>query len=106
MIIDLELLAVVWTITKCDIFLAGLPHFSVVTDNHPLIPILNNHSLDKIQNPWLQLLKTEIMGYTFTPSWLKGTLNNAAEAEEALAKSEIDEMTATKAAADQSCHKY
>ena len=41
-----ELLAVSWVITKCKLFLAGLPHFTVVTDHHPLIPILNSHRLD------------------------------------------------------------
>ena len=79
-IIELELLAVAWAITKCDVFLAGLPHFTVVTDHHPLIPILNNHRLDEIQNPRLQRLKTKIMGYTFTATWLKGTLNNTPDA--------------------------
>lgn len=45
------------------------------------------------------------MGYTFTATWLKGTLNNAPDAlsrnptadplpEEALAESEIDKITA------------
>ena len=46
------------------------------------------------------------MGYTFTATWLKGTLNNAPDAlshnptapEEALAESEIDEITAMSAA--------
>ena len=36
-IIELELLAVAWAITRCNIFLAGLPHFTVVTDHHPFI---------------------------------------------------------------------
>jgi hypothetical protein len=36
-VIELELLAVSWAITKYKIFLAILPHFSVVTDHHPLI---------------------------------------------------------------------
>ena len=52
----------------------------VVTDHHPLIPILNNHRLDKIENPRLQRLKTRIMGYNFTAEWVKGTLNNAPDA--------------------------
>lgn len=108
-IIELELQAVAWAITKCNIFLAGPPHFTVVTDHHPLIPILNNHRLDEIQNPRLQRLKTKIMGYTFTATWMKGTLNNAPDAlshnptadpqpEEALVESEIDQLTATSAA--------
>ena len=50
-IIELELLAVAWAILKCKLFLAGLPHFTVVTDHHPLVPILNSHCLNEIENP-------------------------------------------------------
>ena len=55
-IIELELLAISWTIIKCKMFLADLPHFRVITDHHPLIPILNSHRLDEIENPRLQRL--------------------------------------------------
>ena len=65
-IIELELLAVSWAIIKCNLFLAGLPHFTLITDHHPLIPILNSHRPDEIENPRLQRLKTKIMGYNFT----------------------------------------
>lgn len=65
--------------------------------------------MDEIQNPRLQRLKTKIMGYTFTATWLKGTLNNVPDAlsrnptadpqpEEALAESEIGKITAMSAA--------
>ena len=79
-VIELELLAVAWAITKSKLFLAGLPHFTVITDHHPLIPILNNHRLDEIENPRLQRLKTKVMAYNFTAEWVKGTLNNAPDA--------------------------
>ena len=79
-IIELELLAISWAILKCNLFLAGLPHFTVVTDHHPLIPILNSHRLDEIENPRLQRLRTRIMAYNFTAQWVKGTLNGAPDA--------------------------
>lgn len=79
-IIELELLAVSWAIKKCHLFGAGLPHFTVHTDHHPVIPILNNHRLDEIENRRLQRLKTKIMGYNFTAEWLKGIINNAPNA--------------------------
>ena len=79
-IIELELLAVTWAIHKCDLFLAGLPHFTVVTDHHPLISILNNHRLDEIVNPRLQRLKTRVLAYNFTAEWIKGALNNVPDA--------------------------
>ena len=79
-IIELEMLAVCWAILKCHIFLAGLQHFQVVTDHNPLIPILNNHRLDEIENPRLQRLRTRIVGYNFTAEWLKGSNNSAPDA--------------------------
>ena len=79
-IIELELLAVTWAILKSNIFLAGLPHFTILTDHHPLVPILSNHHLDEIENPRLQRLKMKIMGYTFTAEWIKGTFNSIPDA--------------------------
>jgi len=78
--IELELLAVVWAITKCRVFLANFQHFLVVTDHNPLIPILNNRRLDEIANPRLQRLKSRLMGYSFTAKWIKGKGNNAQDA--------------------------
>ena len=79
-IIELEMLAVCWAILKCHTFLAGLQHFQVITDHNPLIPILNNHRLDEIENPRLQRLRIRIMGYNFTAEWLKGSNNSAPDA--------------------------
>ena len=79
-IIELELLAISWAIIKCNVFLAGLPHFAVVTDHHPLVPILNSHRLDEIENPRLQRLRTRIMGYNFTAEWIKGSVNSMSDA--------------------------
>ena len=79
-VIELECLAVAWAIKKCNIFLAGMEHFTVITDHNPLIPILNTHRLDEIENPRLQRLRTRLMGYNFTTQWLKGSKNEAADA--------------------------
>ena len=79
-VIELELLAVAWAVTKCKLFLAGLPHFTVVTDHHPLVPILNSHRLDEIENPRLQRLRNQIISYNLTAQWIKGTMNNAPDA--------------------------
>ena len=79
-VIELECLAVAWAIKKCHIFLSGLDHFTVVTDHNPLVPILNSHRLDEIENPRLQRLRTQLMAYNFTAQWLKGTRNEAADA--------------------------
>ena len=79
-VVELEMLAVCWAISKCKLFLSGLQHFTVITDHNPLIPILNNHRLDEIENPRLQRLKTRIMAYNFTAQWLKGANNTAPDA--------------------------
>ena len=68
-VIELELLAVTWAVSKCKIFLMGLQHFHIVTDHNPLIPILNSHRLDEIENPRLQRLRTRLMAYNFTAVW-------------------------------------
>jgi hypothetical protein len=108
-IIELELLAVSWAISKCHIFLARLPHITVLDDHHPLVPILNNHRLDEIDNPRLQRLKTKTMGYNFTTKWLKGALNYVPDAlsrnptsdpqsHEMLAERDIDSAISTSSA--------
>ena len=55
-VIELEMLGVAWAARKCRDFLIGLQHFTVVTDHNPLVPILNSHRLDEIENPRLQRL--------------------------------------------------
>ena len=52
----------------------------MVTDHNPLVPILNHHQLDKIENLRLQCLRINLMAYNFTAQWLKGKDNNAADA--------------------------
>ena len=74
------MLAVCWAISKCRMFLTGLQHFIILTDHNPLIPILNNHRPDELENPRLQRLKTRLMAYNFTAQWLKGSKNDAPDA--------------------------
>ena len=78
-VIELEMLAVAWATKKCHTFLAGLPIFLVVIDHNPLVPILNSHRLDEIENPHLQHLRTRLMAYNFTAKWLKGKENAMAD---------------------------
>ena len=49
-VIELEMLAVVWALHKCRLYLCGTK-FEIVTDHRPLVPILNSYSLDQIENP-------------------------------------------------------
>ena len=75
-----EMLGVTWSIRKCHKFLAGLPHFEVVSDHNPLLAVLNNRRLDEIENPRLQRMRTKLMSYHFTARWQKGVLNHAPDA--------------------------
>ena len=81
-IINLELLhvAVTWAVTKCNIFLAGLLHFILLTDHHSLVPILNIYRLNEVQNPRLQWLRLKIVGYNFTAQLTNCMLNNVPDA--------------------------
>lgn len=72
--IELELLAVVWAMSKCRLHLIGLQHFTLMTDHRPLVPILNSYTLDAIENPRLQRLKEKISPYLFTAVWRAGKL--------------------------------
>ena len=70
--IELELLAVVWAMSKCRLYLSGLQNFSLITDHRPLILILNHYSLDAVENPRLQRLKEKISPYLYTAVWCDG----------------------------------
>ena len=54
----------------------GMQHFEVITDHNPLIPILNHHRLDEIENPRLQHLHAKIMAFNFKASWQKSITNH------------------------------
>ena len=83
-------------------FLGGLQHFTVVTDHNPLIPILNSHCLDEVENPQLQRLRTQLMAYNFTVKWYKGCARAAPDAlsrHPVLAPTEEDSMAEVEEAA-------
>ena len=93
---------------ESKIFLAGMPHFTVLTDHHPLIHVLNNDCLDEIENPRLQRLKKKIMGYNFTAEWIKGDLNNASDtlSRNSVSKSYPQELLAGEAQHHQQRYKH
>ena len=79
--IELELLAVAWSVTKCKVFLLGLQNFTIIRDHSHLIPILNSPTrLDEIENPRLQCLRTRLMAFNYTAMWRKGSVNNTPDA--------------------------
>ena len=70
----LEMLAVIWAANKCKTFLIGIiTDFQVITYHNPLVPMLNNHHLDEIDNP--TTLKTKLMAFNLTAKSSKGATN-------------------------------
>lgn len=53
----------------------GLPHFDLVIDHKPLVPLLNSKLLYEIDNPRLQMMMEKLTSFTFTASWQKGSLH-------------------------------
>lgn len=54
--VELELNAVEWAMSKCRLYLLGLPKFILVVDHQPLVTILDKYTLDAVENPRLQRL--------------------------------------------------
>ena len=61
-------------------FVQGLPHFTLLTDHQPLIPILNSMGIADVENPRLQRLMMKMLPYSFTAEWVKGKDHLAADA--------------------------
>ena len=73
-VIELAMLAVVWALHKCRLFLSGT-EFEIMTDHHLLVSILNSYSFDQIENPRLLRLRLRVQAFQFYVSWRKGTEN-------------------------------
>jgi hypothetical protein len=78
--IELECLAASWGMKQSRQFLEGLPNFELVTDHRPLVPILNDYALDKLDNPRLLRLRLQMARYNFTARWIPGNRNVEADA--------------------------
>jgi hypothetical protein len=78
-VVELELLAIHWAIDKCRLYLAGA-EFLVVTDNQPLLGILNRKNLDAVNITRIQRLLAKLLGYTFKVKWVPGKNHVIADA--------------------------
>ena len=58
--VELEMLAALWAMNKCRVFLLGLPMFTLVVDHQPLVTILDKYMLDAVENPRLPRMKEKI----------------------------------------------
>ena len=78
-VIELELLAIVWAVKKCKLFLSGT-QFRVITDHRSLVPIINAYSLDQIENPRLLRMMLKLQSFQLCAEWRKGADNAFADA--------------------------
>ena len=78
--IELECLAAAWAMFKCRQFLEGLPTFDLITDHRPLVPILNEYALDKLDNPRLLRLRLKMQRFSVSAKWIAGKANKDADA--------------------------
>jgi hypothetical protein len=90
--IELECLAAAWAMRKCRQFLEGLLTFQLVTDHRPLIPILNDYHLDKLDNPRILRLRLSMQRHSFVAVWVPGKNNVMADA---LSRSPVDHPSAS-----------
>jgi hypothetical protein len=85
--IELEFLATAWAMKKCRQFIEDQPSFNLITDHRPLVPILKEYSLDKLDNPRLLRLRLLMTRFMFVAKWVPGKQNKEADA---LSRSPVD----------------
>ena len=78
--IELEALSACRAMKKCNMFVQGLPNFTLLTDHQPLIPILNSMGIADGENLRLQRLMMKMLPFSFTAEWVKGKDHLAADA--------------------------
>ena len=64
--IELECLAIVWAIQKCDYYLRG-----IWTDHRPLVGIFDK-ALAALENARLMRMREKIIPFTFKITWVAG----------------------------------
>ena len=75
---------------KYKSFLEGLPLFEVVLDHRPLIPILNDYTLDKLDNQRLLRLRLQMSRFSVHARWVPGKENIEADV---LSRLPVDQPT-------------
>ncbi len=101
--VELELLGVKWAMKKCHMHLFGLPHFQLIVDHQPLVSILDQQTLDCVDNSRLQRLKVATAPCNFTTVWKRGKDHRIPDA---LSRAPIQDPTEDNLAEDQKIYKY
>ena len=61
-------------------FTPGCPHLYVGTDHKPLLGLLGDTAIEKIDNPWLVRLKEKTLGWHFQMLYIPGKLLGGTDA--------------------------
>ena len=85
-VVELELLAIVWAIRKCRVYLSNR-RFRIITDHRPLVGLVAKDSLDYLDNKRLVSFMDKISGYDFEIEWTPGKNHCLADA---LSRSPVD----------------
>jgi hypothetical protein len=80
-----ECLAATFGLTRCRMFTLGCPNLILAVDHRPLTGILNDRSLESIENPRLLKLKEKTLPYDFKIMYVKGT-SDAIKTADALSR--------------------
>ena len=76
---EIECLAIVWAIKKCQYYLRGLDTFSVITDHKPLVGIFKQ-DIEEVASERCQRLREKVTQFSFEVSWLEGKSHMIADA--------------------------
>ena len=74
---------------KCRMYTLGCPNLTLVVDHQPLTGILNDRSLDTIENPRLLRLKEKTLKFDFKVTYVPGS-SKAIRAADALSRHPAD----------------
>ena len=77
--IEGEALAVAYGLNQCRMFVLGSPDLIVAVDHKPLTKILNDRSLDNIENPRLLRLKEKTLQFEYKIIHIPGSSNTTAD---------------------------
>ena len=77
--IELEALAIKWAILKCQYYLKGIKHFTVLTDHKPLEGIFEK-PLVNIENSRITNYRENLVDFNFTVKWTPGKAHIIADA--------------------------
>ena len=77
---ELELLGVAWAAHKAKFILMGQTKIRLVVDHEPLIPMVNDYTIDKATSPRLRRLLERLQFFNFEAEWKAGRLHVAPDA--------------------------